>query len=176
MLHDLRKHQLARYIDRSPEVMHRRVAEPVFGVQVETKKICRLCVSHQWLTRFNRKTLGHYWVVIETWFPGFAQVWENHYRFVQSLCFTAGLFGTLIIKFWNRRHRGAFWGAMCIFFLIHVFGVTYYSMHTQPLVLRQWIILLILECGVVIFSVDWLTKWLGQLGKYVGKLSHSMGK
>jgi len=115
-------------------------------------------------------------IVIETWLPGFAQVWENHYRFVQSLCFTAGLFGTLVIQFWNRRHRGAFWGAMCIFFLFHAFGVTYYSMHIQPLILRQWIILLILECGVIIFSVDWLTKRLGQLGKYVGKLGHSMGK
>jgi hypothetical protein len=115
-------------------------------------------------------------VIIETWFPWIAQAWEKHYRFVQSLCFTAGLFGTLVIQFWNRRHRGAFWAVMCIFFLLHLLGVAYYSTHIQPLILRQWIILLIAECGVVIFSLDPLMKLFGQLVKYAGKPGHSMGK
>lgn len=115
-------------------------------------------------------------VVIQTWFPGIALAWKNHYRFMQSLCFTAGLFGTSVIQFWNRRHRGAFWWAMCIFFLIHVFGVGYYSIHIQPLILRQWIILLFVECGLMIFSVDWLTKRISQLGKYAGGPGHSIGK
>ena len=47
MLHQLRKHQLAS-VHRCPhEVMLRRVAESAFAVQIETKRICRLCVSHQ---------------------------------------------------------------------------------------------------------------------------------
>jgi hypothetical protein len=47
MLHQLRKHQLAS-VHRSPHgVMLRRVAESASAVQIETKRICRLCVSHQ---------------------------------------------------------------------------------------------------------------------------------
>jgi hypothetical protein len=38
---------LPRFIDGPHEVMLRRVAEPAFRVQIETKRICRLSVSHQ---------------------------------------------------------------------------------------------------------------------------------
>jgi hypothetical protein len=47
MLHQLRKHQLTS-VHRCPhEVMLRRVAEPAFRVEIETKRIRRLSVSHQ---------------------------------------------------------------------------------------------------------------------------------
>jgi len=38
---------LPRFIDDPHGVMLRRVAESAFAVQIETKRICRLCVSHQ---------------------------------------------------------------------------------------------------------------------------------
>jgi len=107
-----------------------------------------------------------YIIVTETWFPRISEAWNEHYRLVQSVCFTAGLFGTLIIQYWNRRHRVTFWASMCIFLLIHVLGIAYYATHVHPLVLTQWIVLLVLECGVVAFSMDWLTKRLGQLGRH----------
>jgi hypothetical protein len=109
-----------------------------------------------------------YIIVTETWFPGISEAWSEHYRLVQSVCFTAGLFGTLTIQYWNRRHRVAFWALMCIFLLIHVLGVAYYATHIHPLVLSQWIILLVLECGVAALSMEWLIKKIGHLGRHSG--------
>ena len=47
---------------------------------------------------------------------------------------------------------------MCILFLLHVSGVRLYTALVQPILVWQWIILLVLESFAVVFLVDWSTR------------------
>lgn len=108
-------------------------------------------------------------IVIENWFPWIGSAWKRHNRLVQSVWFTAGLFGVWVGRYWQWRRRGFFWVSISIFFLVHTLAVLYFATHLHPLDLREWVVLLTVESVVVVFYMDWSTRRFG----HPSRLRHS---
>jgi len=100
-------------------------------------------------------------IVMETWFPRVGEAWKRHNRLVQSVWFTIGFFGVWVIRFWQWRRRFFFWTSVCAFFLVHTLGVLYYSTQIRPLVLREWVVLLLAESFVFAFYMTWSIRRFG---------------
>jgi hypothetical protein len=93
--------------------------------------------------------------VIETWFPSVDDAWTRHDALVRSIWFTAGFCVLWVGHYWRWRRRGFFWGFICVFLLVHSLGVFYYSAEVHPLVVWQWIVLLMVESYVAVFGMSW---------------------
>ena len=94
------------------------------------------------------------------WFPWLVDSWLNNNANVRSIYFTIVLFAVFTVRPWRERRRNAFvfWASICAFFLIHVSFVFYYSTRVHPILLKEWIVILILESFILSFGIDWLTR------------------
>jgi hypothetical protein len=94
-----------------------------------------------------------------SWAPWIAEDLGRHKRLAQAVIMTAGFFGGCVYTFWPWRRRSAFafWASICIFFLLHVLGIFFYSTHVRPILLWQWMILGPLEAYAAAFFVGWST-------------------
>lgn len=103
-------------------------------------------------------------IVIVDWFPRADEAWSRHNEDVRSAFCSLGLFAIMIFWFGRLRRRGAFvfWAAISSFFVLHAAGVILYSILVHPLLLREWMTILIVEPFVIIFALDWLTKRFGR--------------
>jgi hypothetical protein len=99
-------------------------------------------------------------IVLVNWFPRVDQAWDRNNANVRSGFFTVGFFAIVISRVWRWRQRNArvFWAAVCTFLLLHALGVVFYSIWLRPLLLRDWIFLMIIESFALVFGLDWLTK------------------
>lgn len=102
-------------------------------------------------------------LVIVIWLPGLTDAWDRHNSLVRSIWCTAALFGVCIGRLWRWRRRWTLWVPLSIFLILHVVGISLYSMHVQPISLGQWIILIVLESFVFFFGVDWSVRRFGHL-------------
>ena len=98
--------------------------------------------------------------VIVTWLPGIYEAWDRNNANVRSVYFTIVLFAVWISYSarWRRRNQFLFWVALSLIFLTHVIGILFYSITVHPLLMGQWMILLIAESGAIVFGMDWLTR------------------
>ena len=98
-------------------------------------------------------------VVVE-WLPRVDQAWTRNNSSVRSAYFTIVLFAVFVVRPRQERRRNAFvfWASICTFFLIHVSFVFYYSTRVHPILLKEWIVILILESFILSFGIDWLTR------------------
>ena len=100
-------------------------------------------------------------IVIVVWFPGLSDAWDRHNSLVRSIWCTAGLFGVCIGRLWRWRRRWAFWVPLSIFLVLHLVGISLFSIHLHPPSLGQWIVLIVLESFVIFFGVDWSVRQFG---------------
>lgn len=102
---------------------------------------------------------------IGDWFPRVSEGWEKHNEDVRSAFFTFGLFAIMIFRFWHFHRRGAlaFWVSISSIFVLHTIGVILYSSWAHPLLLRQWLAIIIVEPFIIVFALDWLTKRFGRI-------------
>ena len=103
-------------------------------------------------------------IVIVYWFPQADEAWDRHNDDVRSAFFSLGLFALAIFWLGRWRLRGAFvfWASISSLFVLHAAGVILYSILIHPLLLREWMIILILEPFVIVFALDWLMKRFGR--------------
>lgn len=94
------------------------------------------------------------------WFPSVLEAWTKNNASVRSAYFTVVFFAVFIPRLSRQRRRNAFlfWVSMCVFILLHVLFVVYYSVQIHPLLLSDWIIMLVIESFVLVFCIDWLTR------------------
>ena len=99
----------------------------------------------------------------------------RHKKLIEAVWFTAILFVFSVYRLWRQRRRNSsvFWASLCIFLLLHISGVLFYSTYISPILGWQWIILLIVECFVLVFFVDWSTRRFRNFGKH-GNQDHSL--
>jgi len=97
---------------------------------------------------------------ITVWAPWMWDALGPHRRLAEAVLFTAWLFAGCVYFFWpwHRRSARAFWGSLCIFFLLHILGVFIYSTRVGPILLWHWMILLPLETYAAAFLVG-LSTW-----------------
>jgi hypothetical protein len=100
--------------------------------------------------------------VIVVWFPRIGDAWDRHDKMVRSIWCTLALFVVCVYHLWRWRHRRGFWVTLSAFFVLHVVGVLLYSIYVHPLLLQEWIILLLLEAFVIAFFFDWVLQRLSQ--------------
>jgi hypothetical protein len=107
-------------------------------------------------------------MVIVNWFPRVGEAWERNNATVRSVYFTAGFFTIWISRVWRWRRRNTlvFWVSVCAFLLLHALGVFLYSIRVHPLLMKEWIYLMVLESFALIFGLDWLTKRFRHLPSY----------
>ena len=103
-------------------------------------------------------------IVMDTWFPRISKVlWDKHNTLVQAIWFTVALFGVLVSHLWRLRHRGAFafWASLFGLLMFHVIGVLIYTTYFGPVLVRQWVPIIVCEAFIVVFVVDWATQRFG---------------
>jgi len=106
-------------------------------------------------------------IVMETWFPWVGAAWDSHKRLVQAVWFTAISFIAWINQVWRWRLRGPFifWTSIATLCLSHIFGIFIYTMYVGPILVWQWVPLIVIESLVVVFGMDWSTRRFGHRGK-----------
>lgn len=102
---------------------------------------------------------------IVIWFPHVSDAWDRHQKMVRSIWCTVGLFALSIYHLWHWRHRRGFWLSLSIFFVLHVLGVFLYSIYVHPLVLQEWVVLLLLEAFVLVFFLNWVLQRFDRHGR-----------
>jgi Na+/melibiose symporter-like transporter len=98
--------------------------------------------------------------VIVIWFPRIGDVWDRHDKTVRSVWCTLALFVVCLYSLSGWRHRRGFWLAISTFFALHIASVVFYSTYVHPLLLREWVVLLLVEAAVIAFGLDWLLEHL----------------
>ena len=102
---------------------------------------------------------------MEIWFPKVGDAWDRHDRLVQAIYFTTFAFGAWLYPVWPWRHRHAFWMSVSIFLLLHVLGMFVYTTQVGPILVWQWLVLLVLESYAIAFFVGWSTRQSGHHDK-----------
>ena len=104
-------------------------------------------------------------IVIEVWFPRIGDAWLTHDKMVRSIWCTLVLFVVCVYRLWHWRHRWGFWLTLFTFFMLHILGVFLYSVYVHPLLLKEWVILLLLEAFVFVFFLDWMLQRLRRVAQ-----------
>jgi hypothetical protein len=91
-------------------------------------------------------------IAMVKWAPGIGDAWDRHNTLVRDVWCSLALFVASLVQFWPLRRRAAFWVSMVILILLHSLGIFLYSFYVHPIVLSQWIVLMLVE-GFVIFLV-----------------------
>ena len=99
-------------------------------------------------------------IVIVDWLPKVSEAWDSHNEDVRSGFFTLGLFAIMIFRFWRFHRRGAFvfWASILSLFLLHTASVILYTIRVHPLLLREWMALIIVEPFLIVIALNWMTK------------------
>ena len=105
-------------------------------------------------------------LVMGVWFPWVGEAFERHSGLMQAIYFTVYFFGAWTYLLWNWRRRSGFWQSLCILLVLHVTGVFLYSRSIEPLRMRHWSLLLFLESFVLVFFVNWSTRWFARSDKH----------
>src|SRR6266404_1544470 len=96
-----------------------------------------------------------------------SQTWQSlgggHNPVVQAIWFTIVLFIVTAVRLWRFRLRGAFsfWASLLALWTLHVIGILVYFFYFGPLMLRQWVSILVCEAFVFVFVVEWITRRFG---------------
>jgi hypothetical protein len=108
-------------------------------------------------------------IAIEEWFPSVGDAWDKHDGLVRSIWCTAGFFGAWVNYYWPWRRRRFFWRFLCTFLVAHVTGTLYYATQVHPLDLKDWIILLAIECFIFICCMEWLIRRCNRANGLIGE-------
>jgi hypothetical protein len=102
-------------------------------------------------------------ILIDVWFPRIGKALGGHNPVVQAIWFTIVLFIVTAVRLWRFRLRGAvsFWASLFVLWALHVIGTLLYFFFFGPLMLRQWVFMLVCEAVVFVFVVDWITRQFG---------------
>jgi len=100
------------------------------------------------------------------WFPQFVESIASHKTLLQAIYFTVFAFGAWLYGLWRWRHRPAFWASLSIFFLVHLFGVFFYTTRVGRILVWQWLVLMLIEAYLIAFFVAWSTLRIGHLRKH----------
>jgi hypothetical protein len=99
------------------------------------------------------------------WLPRVGEAWEQHNALVRDVWCTVALLGVTLNRLWTLRRRSAFWILLSVFLLLHSLSLFLYTVHVHPLLLGEWIVLLLAEAPIVLFLLPWLTKRLSHLAR-----------
>ena len=104
--------------------------------------------------------IGAIVISIDVWLPRLGKALGGHNPVVQAIWFTIVLFIVTAVRLWRFRLRGAFsfWASLFALWTLHVIGILFYFFYFGPLMLRQWISILVCEAFVFVFVVDWITR------------------
>ena len=107
-------------------------------------------------------------MTIVIWFPRIDGYLGENKRLVQAFWFSAVSFVVWLSRLWKWRRRGAFvfWLSVCFLLLLHVFGIFMYTIHFGPLLVWQWVPLIVVESVVVVFIVGWSTRRFGNVHRH----------
>jgi hypothetical protein len=100
--------------------------------------------------------------VIVIWFPRVSDAWDRHDKIVRSIWCTLAIFVVCVYHLRGWRSRRGFWLTLSTFFVLHVLAVSLYSIYVHPLLLEEWVILILLEAFVVAFFLDRVLQRLNQ--------------
>jgi hypothetical protein len=106
--------------------------------------------------------LGGALLAMEFRFPWLVEGWDLNKTLVQGAYFTAGFFGCVIYAAWSQRHRRGFWLSTCAFFAVHVIAILFFSTYIQPLLVWQWVIVLIVESWIFAITIVLSTRYFGR--------------
>ena len=96
-------------------------------------------------------------IAMVKWAPGIGDAWDRHNTLVRGVWCSLALFVASLVQFWPLRRRAAFWASMVILILLHSLGIFLYSFYVHPIVLSQWIVLMLVEGFVIFLGIPWLT-------------------
>jgi len=104
--------------------------------------------------------IGAIVISIDVWLPRVGNALGDHNPVVQAIWFTIVLFIVTAVRLWRFRLRGAFsfWASLFALWTHHVIGILFYFFYFGPLMLLQWISILVCEAFVFVFVVDWITR------------------
>jgi hypothetical protein len=105
---------------------------------------------------------------IEMWFPRVGDAWDRHEKMVRSIWCTLALFVICIYHLWSWRHGRGFWPTLSVFFMLHVLGVFLYSTWVHPLLLGEWVMVLLFEAVVIVYPLRWVLQRFDHHGQGAG--------
>jgi hypothetical protein len=107
--------------------------------------------------------IGAIIISIDVWLPRIGKSLGGHNPIVQAIWFTIVLFIVTMVRLWRFRLRDAFsfWASLLVLWTLHVVGALAYFFYFGPLMLRQWVYILVCEAFVFVFVVDWTTRRFG---------------
>jgi hypothetical protein len=81
----------------------------------------------------------------------------RHKILIEVVWSSVGLFVFPAYHMWRQRGRNSavFWASLCLFVLLHVLAVSFYSIYIHPILGWQWMILLVVESFAVVSFIDW---------------------
>jgi uncharacterized protein YacL len=103
-------------------------------------------------------------LVTGTWFPWVLDAWTRNNPLVRSVYFTIVFFAVFVAHLARQRHRNpiVFWTSVGTFFVLHVAFVVFYSFRIHPILMKEWILIILVESFVLVFGVDLAMRNVGK--------------
>ncbi len=102
--------------------------------------------------------------MIVAWFPRISDTWDRHEKTVRSIWCTVALIVVCLYRLRHWRHRRGFWLTLSAFLMLHILGVFLYSIYVHPLLMQEWVLLLLLEALVIVLFLGWVLQRLSRQG------------
>jgi hypothetical protein len=94
-------------------------------------------------------------VILTAWFPGVFPALAAHRRLLEGTLFSASFTAIWVYIRWDLRRWVVFWTSILAFMVMHSAAVLSYSLLVHPILVWQWMIVLLVEAYLYSFFLEW---------------------